>query len=296
MSNDLDKLQAAIRLSQRGKLGKLLCSPARMGPARVLEVYCRAARTAVRRRTRTFWGEAFTVVLPEPMSVRINRYGYFEEELTRALLEFVKPGMVFFDVGSHFGYFSLLAAHLVGPGGQVHAFEPTRSTFGVLSENLGGRSNVRLNNVAAYREEGELTFKDFGLRDSMFNSIHGARTTEAYRATIAAPTEVRVEAVRLDTYVAKSGSVPHFVKMDAEGAEPDVLAGFRDTMARHRPMLSLEVGDWGVAGMQPSREVVESVLAAGYRALEYRAEDGGRFVAHRVKERYGYDNLLFVPA
>lgn len=35
-------------------------------------------------------------------------------------------GMIFLDVGAHAGYWSLLAARLVGPTGRVFAFEPDR--------------------------------------------------------------------------------------------------------------------------------------------------------------------------
>lgn len=36
-----------------------------------------------------------------------------------------KPGDTFLDVGANVGYFTLLASRAVGPGGSVHAFEPS---------------------------------------------------------------------------------------------------------------------------------------------------------------------------
>ena len=50
--------------------------------------------------------------------------GYWERWLTELLAQLVKPGMKVVDVGANLGYFSLLMADLVGPTGQVHAFEP----------------------------------------------------------------------------------------------------------------------------------------------------------------------------
>ena len=105
-----------------------------------------------------------TVAFPEPVSLLLYRYGYFEEELTSMVLEYLKPGMTFFDVGTHFGYFTLLASSTVGERGAVHSFEPTPSTFKVLRENVSGRANVRVFNVAMYSEEGQLPFNDYGLR------------------------------------------------------------------------------------------------------------------------------------
>jgi hypothetical protein len=47
------------------------------------------------------------------------------EEATTALFKkIVKPGDVVLDLGANIGYFTLLAAKLVGDRGRVHAFEP----------------------------------------------------------------------------------------------------------------------------------------------------------------------------
>ena len=151
-------------------------------------------------RARTFWGDPFTAVLPERLSVCVARYGYFEHELTRTMLRMVKPGMTFFDVGAHFGYYSSLAVHLVGTSGQVHAFEPTASTFEILRANVGWKPNVQLNNVALFREENLLTFKDFGIEQSMFNTLYGARTNEASCAQIGNPRLIEVKATTCDSY------------------------------------------------------------------------------------------------
>ena len=44
--------------------------------------------------------------------------------------------MVFFDVGSNVGYYTLLAAPLVGQSGQIHAFEPVAEQHADLRANL----------------------------------------------------------------------------------------------------------------------------------------------------------------
>ncbi len=65
--------------------------------------------------------------------------------------------MVFFDVGAHFGYYSLLASTLVGKAGAIHAFEPTPSTFEVLRRNAD-EPNVRVDNVALWTKRKWLEF------------------------------------------------------------------------------------------------------------------------------------------
>ena len=73
--------------------------------------------------------------------------GFWEWWTTRFLAERLKPGQVFVDGGACYGYFSLLAAELVGPAGKVLAFEPHPRSAGLLRRNLAlngleGRAQV----------------------------------------------------------------------------------------------------------------------------------------------------------
>jgi len=65
-------------------------------------------------------------------------------------------------------------------------------------------------------------------------------------------------------------------------------------LARHRPMLSVEVGDVEVPGIVSSRQVVDHLLALGYRAFEAGGA-GEAFRPHAPREHYEYDNLVFLP-
>src|SRR5205823_1875398 len=129
---------------------KLLNSPGRLLATRLAALRARWLGQGTRKTARTFWGREMSVVLPDQVSVSLYRYGFVEEGLIRLVLEYVKPGMTFFDIGAHFGFFSLLASSLVGDAGQVHSFEPTPNTFAVLEENVAACGNVRVNNMAVY--------------------------------------------------------------------------------------------------------------------------------------------------
>ena len=48
----------------------------------------------------------------------------YEPRKLEVMERLLKPGMTFVDVGANLGYFTLLAAKLVGPEGRVIAFEP----------------------------------------------------------------------------------------------------------------------------------------------------------------------------
>ena len=67
---------------------------------------------------------------------------YVAAEIERLL----KPADVFVDLGANIGYFTLLAATLIGPEGQVHAFEPNRDNCELVKRSIeaNGFANIRL--------------------------------------------------------------------------------------------------------------------------------------------------------
>ena len=79
------------------------------------------------------------------VSAAIARDGIWEPQETRFLLDTLRPGDVFVDVGANIGYFSLLASRLVGPAGTVLAFEPEAANYALLEANCrrNGCDNVR---------------------------------------------------------------------------------------------------------------------------------------------------------
>lgn len=242
-------------------------------------------------RARTFWGGSIRVMLPEYVSSTIYLWRFWEPGLTSALIRYLRPGMAFFDVGAHVGYYSLLAARLVGPGGKVHAFEPTPRTFALLRRNAAPARSVECFPLALYSSTGELVLRDFGAGHSAQNTVADAgRFGDA-----AAPdaTLVRIPAISLDDHVERTGVTPDFVKIDAESAEYQILQGMEKTIVRRRPIISIEVGDEGVPGVHPSVRLVEHLEARGYAAWEWTRAG---FARHEPRATYDLDNLLFIPA
>lgn len=232
------------------------------------------------------------VVLPEAVSNEIATRGVYELDFTLALIQLLEPGMVFFDVGAHRGYFSLLASRLVGDTGQVHAFEPTPETYLLLSQNVQQRPNVICNNLAVYSESKELAFNDFGIWAPAFNSLYAPRMDKETAARM--PVKIRkVQAVSVDDYVARSGVKPDLIKIDAESAEMDILRGMSRTLETLRPSFTLETGDEDIDGVASSKELVEFACTFGYTPINIV---GGTVTRHQIQDRYGYGNLLFVAS
>jgi FkbM family methyltransferase len=72
--------------------------------------------------------------------------GRYEAERFDALTRLVRPDDVVWDVGAHYGYATLIAARLAGPGGTVVSFEPSSSNRSYLTRHLdwNGETGVRV--------------------------------------------------------------------------------------------------------------------------------------------------------
>ena len=191
------------------------------------------------------------VVIPEATSLNIYRYGLYEEDLTKTLLYSLKHGMVFFDIGAHYGYYTLLASFLVGEEGQVHSFEPTPYSFDVLKLNAKNKINIILNNCAVYSTKKNLIINDYGIQYSAFNSIYNARLPKIVLQNLKSK-KLLVESISIDEYVERTCIVPDFIKIDAESSEYEILIGMEKTIKKFYPKISFEVGDMDVHGVPKS--------------------------------------------
>lgn len=284
-------LDACIERNRGTPFERILKSPIRLPLSKIAEKLCIYTGNTLSLKARTFWDEPMNVVFPEIVSCFLYRYGYFEPDLTRLVMRYVKPGNTFLDIGTHFGYYSLLAAKLVGEKGQVHSFEPTANTYRVVASNLEGKSNVRLNNLAVWSESTTLSFKDYGNTLSAFNSLYGAKLEEAALKGLK-PTVYDVKTTTIDEYTASANIRPDFIKIDAENAEFDILSGMPNTLSRIKPIVTLEVGDVNTGDFKNSAESVRFLTDHRYTAHEWK---NGALVKHTLAESYKHTNLIFLP-
>jgi len=160
------------------------------------------------------------------LGTRINFFlGTYEPEQTAAFVQTVKPGSVVYDVGAHYGYYSLLAAQLARPGGQVIALEPAPRNLFVLRRHieLNRIENISVLDYAVGDREGEARF------DNRAGSGVGHLSPQG-------PLAVRL--TTLDR-LGEQYPVPHVIKIDVEGAEESVLAGGRTVLKRAHPAIFL---------------------------------------------------------
>ncbi|MCA1709985.1 MAG: FkbM family methyltransferase [Actinobacteria bacterium] len=165
-----------------------------------------------------------------PRSEKFLWTGTHEPEVQEAIANILQPGMTFWDVGSHVGYFTLLASRLVGPTGTVHAFEPMPETFRRLTTSLAanpGASNVVAHEVALSPTSGT-AFLHGGDVSVLWSLRRGSSKTS-----------VQVRCQTLAEACAVLGP-PNLIKVDAEGAEIDILVSGRQNLAEHGIPILLE--------------------------------------------------------
>jgi FkbM family methyltransferase len=161
--------------------------------------------------------------------------GNFEPQKEAVLADYLGPGKVFFDVGGHIGYFSLMAATLVQPNGTVVACEPSPANAAQFKQNLEVNPDlarvVRLEETAVADDVGVASFDRGG------NSYIGHLVADSNASGL------KVNTTTLDTLAAAHGLSPDFVKIDAEGAESLIFRGMTQILTRARPVLLVEIHD-----------------------------------------------------
>lgn len=139
------------------------------------------------------------------------------------------PGAVFYDIGANIGFYSTIAARLVGASGCVYAFEPyPKSSAGALrNARLNGFTNVTVVTAAVSDTNGHMMLR---------LSDHAAQHR------LAEGTGVPVEVVTIDQWIRRENArPPTLVMIDVEGAELQALEGMRATLLEHRPVVCCEV-------------------------------------------------------
>ena len=291
--DDLIKLiDRSVSLCKGTRIQRIRKSPTKLLYSKFLELISLWFDRSVRIKAKTFWNDKMLIIIPEIVSLSIYRYGFFEEGLTRMVLEYLKPGMTFFDIGSHFGYFTLLGSILVGNEGRVYSFEPIPSTFNILKANVSNKDNVFLNNCAVFYEKKKVLINDYGIKYSALNSIYNARLPQDILLKLKTK-EYEVESISIDDYVKHNGVIPNFIKIDAERSEYEILLGMEKTIAKFHPMISIEVGDMGVKDVPTSKDLINFLVNKSYQPYEFK---DGKILQHALKKNhYPYDNILFLP-
>ena len=231
-------------------------------------------------------GFRIEVDLNDWMGRYIGVWGEYEPATAKVFRRLLRSGDVFVDVGANIGYFSLLAASLVGGKGKVYSFEPNPSLFPFLEKNLlrNGYHWAIPHQLAVFDEVGEIEFH-------VAPSDHTGRSS--IRRLEDAEETIRVRTVTLDEQLSDVDSL-RLMKLDVEGAEQNALLGSRSLIERNRPCVVIEMTDRYLKEFGYSSEDVHRF----FRELEYEhfaIMDDDQLLRNSPPQEANQYNALFVP-
>ena len=195
----------------------------------------------------------------------------YEPHVTRELRRVLKASDVFLDIGANIGYFSMLAAAIVGESGKVIAFEPVQENSELLKLSIkeNGFSNVVVYPYAVV-EQAEMLLLVVGGSNGWIApeqpQLRDDAPVPADTYDVALGTgHVFARSVALDDFL---GDVERIdvIKIDIEGAEPRALRGMPSLIRKHRPVIFTEFFPFLLE--QTSKTTPEAYLDS-LRALGY---------------------------
>lgn len=164
----------------------------------------------------------------------------YEEDSTRLFNELVQENMNVIDIGAHIGYYTLHAARKVGNSGRVYAFEPENENYKWLLRNIeiNNYSNVTASEKAVTDSSGSV--KLWLAKGTGSHSLHpnfGEIREETSKESDSVQKNEIVKSTSLDDFLELQGwPIISVIKIDVEGAEPQVFSGMKKLLERQKEL------------------------------------------------------------
>lgn len=194
-----------------------------------------------------------------PWNIYIHGRYERERHCERAMIQLLTSGGTVFDIGANIGYYTVQFGRVAGPEGQVHAFEPVRSTCSILQRNvaINDLGNVHVN-------------RRIVSSDNQARRIHISEDATGNCSVEFEQTESEcVPSISMDEYCNRLG-IEHvdLIKIDVEGHELEVLKGMSGLLTTGRvDHLFLEMNSDALSHANTSNaELVAFLQSFGYQA------------------------------
>jgi len=192
--------------------------------------------------------------------------GCYEPLNTRLFKRILRPGGTVVDVGANIGYFSLLAAKLVGNAGKVIAVEAHPRNFEVLSAAVqrNGLKQVVPVNIGLSDENGSAQII---MADQ--NDFANRTASMVPQAGLSGPT---VPVRRLDNCISGWNiDVIDLLKIDVDGFETKIVRGAAELLSSgHVRNVIIELDDhWLSASGSSAEELTALFQAAGFSIAQH---------------------------
>src|SRR5690349_2300752 len=191
--------------------------------------------------------------------------GYWESWISGPFKTLLQPGMRVVDVGANVGYYSLLACHAVGEHGHVTAIEANPRLAKLIAQSLhvnGFYSRTRTIQCAAWDIQTELEFQ---VLRSYLGSSSIFMSSEVAALYFDEVQTIRVKASPLDQII---DNRIDYLKIDAEGAEGEILCGAERLLNDCKPMVHIEVAP-AFRGREVTGKVIQLLLDMRYESFKF---------------------------
>jgi FkbM family methyltransferase len=187
-----------------------------------------------RKPVSFIYDKTLSVLLyPNDGVARLVFYFDYHEPLEFAFLDrFLESEMICIDVGANIGMYSLFMAKRTR---QVIAFEPQAEAMFRFRDSINTNrlSNITTITKAVSKKSGKLAL-----------NFTGDDSAKTYTTTVCESKETitLVDVISLDGYL-KENHIKRldYLKIDAEGAEQDILSGAQKTLIKYRPLAQVEI-------------------------------------------------------
>jgi FkbM family methyltransferase len=186
--------------------------------------------------------------------------GFWEAWVTTWLMRQLRPGDVFVDVGANVGYYTMLARSM---GARVLSFEPNPRVSSLLQRSLDEVEATDVVLVTGALGD-SVAFLDLSVPvgHSGGASIMGVADAEYTVSTLVRPLDDVLRA--LPDYAA-----PAIIKVDAEGAEPEIWRGMQETLLKNPGCIVLM--EWESARFRDPSGLLDGIREQGW---QIRVVDG----------------------
>lgn len=169
--------------------------------------------------------KSFAMVVPNLKCLGFAVTAHTREPATNAWVLSFKPGEIFFDVGANNGLYGLIAA--VVSGCEVHAFEPHFASYYVTTRNIYiNKLQDRMTCYPLAISDGDGYGKIFLSSTTAGKSLNNYGAARPHDDPIwNAMIPQGTASTSLDRFVELTGIVPHHVKIDVDGLEPQIIKG-----------------------------------------------------------------------
>jgi methyltransferase, FkbM family len=235
MSSNYEK--ELFKLVRAKKLVNLLPEKLKLRAAKYLYDYTSKEVTGIDMLAETKHGIKCLVNTKDLIGWSVFFFGEYEKTTNAILEKYVKEGDYVVEAGANIGTETLLLSKYVGAKGKVYAFEPSPYVYERLSCNTlmnTVNENVVTSSLALGEADTEITFYIFPkVYHNSGLSGKGVDWKDAF--------PIQVQQMTLDSWVeANNIDKINFLKMDVQGAEPDILRGGTKSIDRFKPTVFME--------------------------------------------------------